>query len=318
VETLIQIGEARPVKSYCKLKERIMKEEVVYDPASAGRPAVMRRISWAAIFAGLIIALVAELVLTVLGISIGATALNPFTADQSTAQGFGIGAAVWLIITSVVSLYFGGWVAGRLSGFVRGSEGPLHGLVTWGAVTLLAAGVVSAAASGIISGTAAALKSALPLAGQALSGENAQGGIGSGLQGNLSGGNDSVLEEIQNMSQGNTELVQKAGVLLKEAPNVKPEDRQAVVQILVSKNNMTQDQANQTVDRWIQSTGQAKTKAGQAVRQVSQAATAGVSAAGWWSFLVLVLSGLAAAWGGRRGALAFLHSRPAAEARGAA
>src|SRR4051794_17786669 len=112
-----------------------MKEEVAYDPTLPSRTPLLKRISWPAVFAGLIIALAVELVLSVLGISIGATAVNPLTADQSAAQGFGIGAAIWLIVVTIISLFIGGWVAGRLSGFARSTEGLLHGLVTWGTLT---------------------------------------------------------------------------------------------------------------------------------------------------------------------------------------
>jgi len=70
-----------------------------------------------------------------LGVSIGVTAVNPLTADQSSGQALGIGAGIWLIVSTIISLFLGGWVAGRMAGFRR--EGALHGLVTWGAVTLL-------------------------------------------------------------------------------------------------------------------------------------------------------------------------------------
>jgi hypothetical protein len=297
-----------------------MKEEIAYDP-SATRPVVVRRISWAAIFAGMVMALVCQLVLTILGISIGATALNPYTADQSTAQSYGIGAAIWLIVTSIISLYFGGWVAGRASGFYRGAEGSLHGLVTWGAATLLSAFLLSAATSGLLSGAAGILKTALSSASQAAMSATAnqgQGGLGSALEGATGGGADSVRQEAQKMSQGGPELATAVGRMVREAPNVKPEDRQAVVNILTSKNNMSPDQANQTVDRWIQTASQAKTQTEEKARDVGNTAATGVSTAGWASFVVLILSGLAAAWGGASGARAFLRSRTDTEVRAAA
>jgi hypothetical protein len=290
-----------------------MKEETVIDPSSAARSAVLRRISWAAIFAGLTIALVTQLVLTILGISIGATALNPYTADQTTAQNFGIGAAVWLIVTSIISLFLGGWVAGRSSGFARGGEGSLHGFVTWGVSTLVTAFLLSAATSGLLSGTAGILKSALSAANQAAisaTGNANQGGVGSALDGTGGGGADSVRQEVQKMAQGGPDLMAGVGRLIRQTPNVKPEDRQAVINILTSKNNMSQEQANQTVDRWVQTASQTKAQAEQKDREVGSTAALDVSTAGWASLIVLVLSGLAAAWGGAVGARAFLRSKP--------
>jgi hypothetical protein len=297
-----------------------MKEEVGYDPALASRTSVVRRISWAAIFAGLIITLVVELVLSVLGIAIGATAINPLTAGQGAAQGVGIGAGIWFLVTSLIALFLGGWVAGRLSGFARGGEGTLHGLVTWGAATLLTVYLLSTAVGGMLSGTAGLLKSAMPAAGQAMSssGGGAQGGVGGALQSVTGGGSDSTRQEIQSLARDNPQLAGQAARLFSESPDVRPEDRQAVVNGLVSKNNMSEEQASQTVDRWIQSAQQTKTQAAQKARQAGDVAAKGVSAAGWWTFAMLVLTGLVAAWGGAKGARAFLHTRPEIEVRAAA
>jgi hypothetical protein len=296
-----------------------MKEEVGYDPALASRTSVVRRISWAAIFAGLIITLVTELVLSVLGIAIGATAINPLTTDQGSAQGIGIGAGIWFLVTSLIALFLGGWVAGRVSGFTRGGEGTLHGLITWGAATLLTVYLLSTAVGGMLSGTAGLLKSAMPAASQAISSAGgAQGGVGSALQGVTGGGSDSTRQEIQSLAQENPQLAPAAARLMSESPNVRPEDRQAVVNSLVSKNNMSEDQANQTVDRWIQASQQTKAQTEQKARQAGDVAAKSVSAAGWWSFAMLVLTGLVAAWGGSKGAKAFLRARPEVEVRTAA
>jgi len=300
-------------------EELKMKEEVDYDPALASRTSVVRRISWAAIFAGLIITLVTELVLSVLGIAIGATAINPLTADQGSAQGIGIGAGIWFLVTSLIALFLGSWVAGRVSGFARGSEGSLHGLVTWGAATLLTVYLLSTAVGSMLSGTAGLLKNAMPAASQAMtSSGGTQGGVGSALQSVAGGGSDSTRQEIQNMAKDNPQLAVPAARLLSESPNVKPEDRQAVVNSLVSNNGMSEDQASQTVDRWIQSAQQMKAQGEQKARKAGDVAAKGVSAAGWWTFAMLVLTGLVAAWGGSKGATAFLKARPEVEVRTAA
>ena len=211
-----------------------MKDEVVIDPTSASRPTVLRRISWAAIFAGLTIALVSQLVLTVLGIAIavtaGATGLNPYSADQSS-RNFGFDGVIWLISTSIISLFLGGWVAGRSSGYVRGGEGSLHGFVMWGLSTLITAFLLSAATSGLLSGAAGIIKNTLSV-------------------------------------------------------------------------------ANQTVDRWTQTASQTKATTEQKPGEIGTTTVQDVSTAGWASFIVLVIGGLAAAWGGAAGARAFRRSRP--------
>jgi hypothetical protein len=74
------------------------------------------RISWGAIFAGAIIALATQLVLTLIGTAVGLATLNPATGENPSGTTLGIGAGVWLVISSLVSLFLGGYVAGRLGG----------------------------------------------------------------------------------------------------------------------------------------------------------------------------------------------------------
>src|SRR4029450_10807275 len=92
------------------------------------------RISWGAIFAGAIIALAAQLVLTLIGTAVGLATLNPATGQNPSGATLGIGAAVWLVISSLISLFLGGYIAGRLGGTFNGW---LHGLATWATVTML-------------------------------------------------------------------------------------------------------------------------------------------------------------------------------------
>jgi hypothetical protein len=108
------------------------------------------RISWGAIFAGAIIALATQLVLTLIGTAVGLATLNPATGENPSGTTLGIGAGVWLVISSLVSLFLGGYVAGRLGGTFNGW---LHGLATWATVTMLTILLLTTAAGGLI-GTA--------------------------------------------------------------------------------------------------------------------------------------------------------------------
>ena len=63
------------------------------------------RISWGAIFAGAVMALVAQLAFSLLGLGIGASAFNPY--DNNPAGGLGIGAAIWTLLSVLISLFTG-------------------------------------------------------------------------------------------------------------------------------------------------------------------------------------------------------------------
>ena len=95
-----------------------------------------RRISWGAVVAGTVLALVIQLALNLLGIGIGLSAIVP-QQEQTSFSIVGIGSTIWWVLGMLISLYLGGSVAGRLAGIPRRLDGLLHGLLTWGLVTLL-------------------------------------------------------------------------------------------------------------------------------------------------------------------------------------
>jgi len=157
----------------------------------------------------------------------------------------------------------------------------------------------------------------MPMAGQATTSNNsgAMGGVSSALQGASSGQGDSMKQDIQSLTQKDpaqgAKLTAAVGRMLKNEKNgnVNPSDRQAVVNMLVSQNNMSEQEANQKVDRWIQDSQQTKAQTEQKARQVGDKAAKGVSVAGWLSFGMLVLGAIAAGLGGANGAKALAHSR---------
>lgn len=108
------------------------------DTSTYALPAAIRRISWGAIFAGAIIALVTQLALSLLGASIGLGTAESATGGETFA-GFNTAAGIWMAISSIVALLGGGYVASRLAGMPDRTDGILHGIVTWGLVTIVAA-----------------------------------------------------------------------------------------------------------------------------------------------------------------------------------
>lgn len=132
-------------------------------PGSMGVSA-QRRISWGAIFAGVALALVVQLTLSTLGAGVGLAAM-PGT------KGLSMGAGVWLLVSGLIAMYIGGWVAAREAGSPLVSDGVIHGLVTWSVSTLLAFFLLSTAL-GPVSGRA------LGLMGQGMKSAAADAGAG--------------------------------------------------------------------------------------------------------------------------------------------
>lgn len=112
------------------------------------------RLSWGAIFAGFVIATVTQVVLSVLGMAIGFSAWNPATGGFA---GMGIGAAIWFVITAIVSLFLGGLALGRLAGILKTKDAVLHGIVMWGLSTLVAVWMVANGVGALVGTTFGAL-----------------------------------------------------------------------------------------------------------------------------------------------------------------
>lgn len=93
---------------------------------------VRNRVQWGPILAGIFSAVVLFLLLTTLGLGIGASAIEPRTAGQN----IGTWAAVWGIITAIIAFFLGGWVAAKTAAVGGSFAGLMNGLVV-GAATLI-------------------------------------------------------------------------------------------------------------------------------------------------------------------------------------
>jgi hypothetical protein len=89
----------------------------------------IKRVSWSSIISGVIVGIALFISLSMLGVALGL-----IEADESVSPGV-ISGISWAVI-GALSLFAGGWAAGRLSGLRRSLEGTLHGFVTWAVASL--------------------------------------------------------------------------------------------------------------------------------------------------------------------------------------
>lgn len=101
--------------------------ETTSEYVAPAQPAIWRRISWPAVFAGTFVALAMKLLFSAFGLFIGFTLSSPGGTDTW--------AKIWYFVTAFVALFTGAWVAARLSTNTSGS-GRIHGAVTWGLTTM--------------------------------------------------------------------------------------------------------------------------------------------------------------------------------------
>jgi hypothetical protein len=294
-----------------------------------------QRISWGAIFAGVVIALVCQLAFALLGLAIGASAFNPY---DTPGGGFGVGAAIWTLLSVLVSLFVGGYVAGRLAGVPRPHDAILHGLVTFGLTSLIGFYLLTTGIGTIIGGAGSLVSSVVSSAGQAAAStapgmvdaaksklqesgvdtSNIQAQVNQLLQetgkpelqpGNLQARAQNAGGQAQNAAQNPTDVKGLVDRLFGQNQDVaKAADRDALINVIMSRTGKSRSEAEQIVNNYQQTFEQAQAKAQQAAEDAKQKALAAADAArkgaakgGLAAFFALLLGALAAAFGGRTG-----------------
>lgn len=113
---------------------------------------VPRAMSWRAILAGIAVALVVQLILSLLGAGIGLAFVDPTRADNPDAGMITLAAMIWWTLSGVLAAWAGGVTAGRLCGLPGTSTAAWHGLVTWAATVLVVFYLTTTAAGSLIGG----------------------------------------------------------------------------------------------------------------------------------------------------------------------
>ncbi|SNS35467.1 hypothetical protein SAMN06265795_102348 [Noviherbaspirillum humi] len=115
---------------------------------NAIRRPLLPAIRWGAVLAGVAVGISVQLALTLLGIAAGLSSLEPAEGNG----GPGVGSLLWAGLTMLVSAFVGGYVAARMSGLKRKSDGVLHGAVSWAVTTILFAVMATSIGSSMLSG----------------------------------------------------------------------------------------------------------------------------------------------------------------------
>lgn len=265
------------------------------------RTHLRNRISWGAIFAGVAAALVVQLLLNILGVGIGASAVDAAnTADNPTAGNFSMTAGIWWTISGIIASLVGGIAAGRLCGTSDGNTARWHGFVSWCVATLVLVYLLSSAVGGIIGGTFNALGSTVGGAGRAAASAAtgvAQNTDGDALQGQVrrlvnpndaQNAQDSVMAYIRASVSGDKQAADAA--------------RERAIDGLAKTANISPDEARTRLTQADQQYRQTVDTAKQKATQAAEATRKGVASAGIFGFIALVLGALAAWLGGGIGA----------------
>lgn len=299
-------------------------------------------VSWRAIFAGTITALSVMLVLNLIGLAIGLGSINP-TEESNPLSGLGTGALIWWIISNLIALFAGAFVAARVGVSFSTKSGIVQGLMTWALYTFISAWLLTSAIGSIISGVGNLVSGVLSTAGNVV--ENQVGPI---IQDQLQDV-DISLEQAQqeflqlledtnkeeldpdNLEQTGQEIASQAENTASQAARqpgnadqqvqeifnrarnqaentFEALDREALVNVLMERTDMSRPEAERTVDRYIaqyerlrvraeEFINNAQEQAAQTAENVAQA----VSDASLYLAIALVLGILVSIGGGIAG-----------------
>jgi hypothetical protein len=263
-----------------------------------------RRISWAAIFGGVILVVTIQLLLGLLGAGIGLGTVNTNNGTTPDAGSLGMGAGVWWIVSSIIALGFGGYVSAWLAGIEIKWDGILHGLITWGIATLLTIYLLTSAVGSVIGGGFSAVGGAASAAGSGVKDAaqplaQAAGVSPDMLQQQAQAYLQPTNPDPATMSpqDAQKEVVTNLATYAKGGPDAAGA-KERVVTIMAAQQHISHDEAAKRFDDTQAKLQQARDQATQAAKNTADASAAAASKTSFAAFGNLLLAAIAAAIGG--------------------
>lgn len=274
------------------------------------RTVLLHQVSWGAVFAGAVAALVIQMILNLIGLGIGLSTLNPTGNDTPTAATLSSGAGIWFVVSGIVASLIGGFLAGRLSGKPAAGTTGYHGLVSWAVTTLVIVYLLTSAVGGILGGAFGGLTSVLGGAGSAVGGtvQTAAQAAAPSLT-KLSNPLDGIENRVRQTSGGQDPAAlrdtaaQAVRAYLSGDAAQQAQAEQRATEALAKAQGISPDEAKAQVQnyrkQYEETVAEAKKKAVAAAEATRSAATQGAL----YASIALILGALAAFLGGRFGAV---------------
>ncbi len=106
------------------------------------------RVHWGAIFAGVVMAISSQLLLSAIGAAIGLSSIAGSGAPRSEAGGVSDAVGIWAIISLFISLFIGGWTTARTYGSINRSTAILNGVILWATTLAISSWLLTSGVSG--------------------------------------------------------------------------------------------------------------------------------------------------------------------------
>lgn len=266
-------------------------------------------VSWAAIFAGALVAACGSVILVALGSGLGFAAISPWTHSSAALKTFAVSAGVWLIVVQWLASALGGYVTGRLRTKWVGTHthevffrDTAHGLVTWALATALVAGATVLAGTAAI-GTSARVAAAgvADVVQGAATGSDATGGASSSA---VSGYDVDKLFRSERPSSADARdtRAEATRILVRGVAdgNVSAQDRAYLAQLVAARTGVSQSDAEMRVNDAVGQMQSAELRIRQAADTARKAAAAASLCTALALFVGAFIACIAAALGGRQ------------------
>ena len=270
-------------------------------------------ISWAAVFAGTVIACALSITLLTGGVGLGFIVMSPHEGEGASAGAVGIAAIIWMFVVHIIAYGVAGYVTGRLRPMwaPRYSDevyfrDTAHGLAVWALSALISVAVFGSAfsaAMGMVArgGAAAVEATAMPVA---MAGASAAGsGQGDGSDSQQPGANYIVdrmfrgeqpdpAADPQAARAELARMVAVAGV----RGDIAEEDRDYMARVVAAQGRMPETQARERVDAALDQAEQMRQQTIDQAKEAADAARKAAAGLALWAFAAMLVGAFVAAW----------------------
>lgn len=260
-------------------------------------------VSWAAIFAGAATAAVISLILLILGVGLGFSAMSPWSHSGASAETIGFSTIIWLAFTQIAAAGLGGYLAGRLRvkwANIHNDEvyfrDTAHGFLAWAIASLATAALLGSAVSAVIGGGIQAGTSvASNVAGAATT---AAGGAIQADGKSLGFYVDSLFRNDQPLSAATeADLRTEATTIFThdlQAGALSAENKQYLGKLVAQRTGLSQPEAEQRVSSLFDKASKALADAKAAAKEAADTARKVAAYSALWMFVTLLCGAFAA------------------------
>ena len=281
---------------------------LISEPATPIPADRRHHMSWSSVIAGTLVAIAVMALLGELCSGMGWSIVRPLVLNDSealSATSVLMSGIIAAVLCGIISLFLGGWISGHLARRIHPTESVLHGVLVWALSMVLLVAVAAASIGMAIGGSFSLLASAFHGVGEA--GASLAKGVAATVGGAAGQAPvyswDSIKNQAEDIFSG-SDTTNNAATPAKrmssstdsqsDGPTVasgmhaaygmvqqmfaspagtpSESDQRQLESVLVAKGHMTQEQAHQQVQQWVQEASKAKQTYEQAKAQFEEKA----------------------------------------------